>query len=397
LFQTAYGQRFGFFVSDEGLRRLSILSLVLVPYLSAAVFVQMLSMVWWKLSSLERSGEAGRQRIARYTLILTMLLAALQAFFIASALQDVPGLVVEPGGWFLLSATSSMVGGVFFLIWLSELITRYGIGNGLALVLSVGFVASLPSEVARIINAVQKGVVSANLALFHIILWVAVVALIVFVEGARRNVRLEFAERKIGMRTLPARSAVLPIKINSAGFQAPVILQSWVLTVPFIVAGSMFGATPWLVAAINHMKFGQPAHLVVGSIAVFVLAFIYTSYVLDPEYAAERLGKQGGSVPGVVPGEPTADYLDGVVTSTTVIGAVYLTAVALIPEALVASGHMLPYNFHGGAALIVICTILDIQKQVRDLARTDRGAEANENYTSGTAGFGKGDPGAAAG
>jgi preprotein translocase subunit SecY len=347
--------------------------LVLTPYISAAIIIQLVAMVWRRFGSLERSGEAGRRMIARYTLILALLLATFQAFGVASSLQNIHGAVDNPGGWFVLSATASMVGGVFFLIWLSELITRHGIGNGLALIISVVILVSLPHEIAVIMELVRQGALSANVALFHAMFWVVLVALMVFVESARRNVRIEFAERKVGERVFPAQSAVLPIKINSAGLLVPVTVAPWFWSLPLTFAAVIFGNGPLLHAAYNHMVFGNPAHLVVSAVAIFILAFVYTSYVLDPERVAEQLGKRGGTIPGVEPGEPTADHLDRVASLTTVIGAVYLTALSLIPEVFLAVGHELPYKIGGGSVLIVVCTILDIQKQVRDVSLTGKG------------------------
>lgn len=360
-------------LSSGAIVRISIFALTLVPYLSAAIFVQLLSMVWGRLRALERSGEAGRRRIARNTLILTLALAAFQAFGIASALQNISGLVTEPGGWFLLSATVSMVGGVFFLIWLSEQITRHGIGNGIALVVSVSILISLPAEVATAIELLRQGAVSSNLVLFNAVLWVALVAVIVLVEGARRNVPVQYGARQVGKRLLAPRSSVLPIRLNSAGFLIPVTVTPWIFYLPLALATFAFGRTPWLAAAYEHIQFARPAHIILGSIAVFVLAFIYTAYVLDPEHAAATLQKQGGAIPGVEPGEPTADYLDRVASLTTAVGAVYLVAVSLIPEALLAGGVALPYKIGGGSVLIVVCTILDIKKQVRDMSRTNPG------------------------
>jgi preprotein translocase subunit SecY len=367
-------------ISFGGPNLMPISALFLTPYISAAVIVRLVSMVWRRLASLERSGEVGRRRIARYTLILTLLLAISQAFGVASGLQGVRGIVNDPDGWFVLSATTSMVGSVFFLIWLSELITLHGIGNGLALMLSVGILGALPGDVADVIQALRMGAVSPNVVLFHAVLWVAIVALIVFVESARRNVKIEFAQRKVGERVFPAQSAVLPIKINSAGLLVPVTVAPWLWSLPLAFAGLIFGNT-WWVAAHNYMAFGTPAHLIIGSVAILILVFVYTAYVLDPERTAESLGKRGGAIPGVEPGEATADYLDRVASLTTLIGAVYLLAVSLIPEAFVAyantsllhSNILLPYNMSGGSVLIVVCTILDIKKQVRDVSLTDNG------------------------
>jgi preprotein translocase subunit SecY len=364
----------GGLLSSGSIGRISIFSLSLFPYLSAAIIIQVVSVVWGRLSALERSGEAGRRRIARYTLILTLLLAAFQAFGIASAMQNISGLVTEPGGWFLLSATATMAGGVFLLVWLSEQITRHGIGNGLALILFVGIVVSLPAEVATALELVRQGAVSANLLLFAAVLSVVAVAVIVLVEGARRNVPVQYAARQAGQRVLAPRSSVLPIKLNGAGFLIPTTVTSWIFYLPLALATFVFGQTPWLAAAYGHMQFARPAHLILGAIAIFVLAFIYTAYVLDPERAAKTLREQGAAIPDVAPGEPTADYLDHVVSLTTVIGAIYLVAVSLIPEALVAYGG-LPYFFGGGSALIVVCTILDIETQVRGYSLTEPGGE----------------------
>lgn len=349
--------------------RISIFALSLIPYLSAAIIIQLVSVVWGRLSALERSGEAGRRRIARYTLILTLIIAAFQAFGIASGFQSMRGLVAEPGSWFLLSATASMVGGVFFLVWLSDQITRHGIGNGLALVLFVGIIVSLPGDIAATFELLREGAISGRLVLLLAVLSVALVAVIVLIEGARRNVPVQYAARQAGTRLLPPRSAsMLSIKLNSAGFLIPATVTPWIFYLPLVLATFLFGQTPWLEAAYGHIQFARPAHMILGSIAVFVLAFIYTAYVLDPERAAETLRERGGTIPDVAPGEPTADYLDRVVTLTTVVGAVYLVAVSLIPEVLVAYGE-LPFLFGGGSALIVVCTILDIKTQVRGYSR----------------------------
>jgi len=360
-------------LSSSGINRISIFALTLTPYVSAAILVQLVSVVWGRLSALERSGEAGRRKIARITLIVTLLLASFQAYGVASAMQNISGLVAEPGGWFLLSATASMVGGVFFMVWLSDQITRHGIGNGIALVLSVNILLSLPAEVATAIELLRQGQVSGNLVLFNTVLWVALVAMMVLIEGARRNVQVQYAARQVGKRLFAPRESALPIKINSAGFLIPVTVMPWLLFVPLALATFIFGRTSSLAAAYEHLQFGRPAHIILGAIVVFVLAFIYTAYVLDPERAAETLHKQGGTFPGVEPGEASADYLDRIVSLTTVVGAVYLVIVSLIPEALVAGGVALPYKIGGGSVLIVVCTILDLKKQVRALSLTNPG------------------------
>jgi preprotein translocase subunit SecY len=362
-------------LSFGAMDRVSIFSLTITPYVSAAILIQLLSMVWGRLRALEGSGEAGRRKIARITLIVTLLFASFQGFGIASAMQNISGLVAEPGGWFLLSATASMVGGVFFMVWLTEQMTRHGIGNGIALVLSLNVLLSLPVEVAGAVELMRQGQVSGNLVLFNAVLWVVLVAVMVVIEGARRHVPVEYGERQVGHRLFAPQHSALSIKLNSAGFLIPVTMTPWIFFVPLAFATFIFGRTPWLASAYEHMQFGTAAHVILGSIAVFVLAFIYTAYVLDPERAAETLQKQGGTIPDVEPGEATADYLDRVVSLTTVVGAAYLVIVSLIPEALVAGGVALPYKIGGGSVLIVVCTILDLKKQVRGLSLTNPGGE----------------------
>ena len=356
--------------------RLSIFALGLIPYLTAAILIRLLSVVWRGLNSLERSGEGGRRKIARATLGLTLGLAAFQAYGIASALTSIPGLVKDPDGWFVTTATVSMVGGVFVLVWLSEQITRYGIGNGLALILSAGFIVAIPRDIAGIMDALRQGAISANLVLGHAVFWIATVVVIVLVEGARRNILVQFAARSVGARQLPARDAMLPIKLNSAGFLIPVTVAPWIFYLPLAFAGFFLGGDHPLVAATyRHLQLGQPAHMILVSIAVFALAFVYTAYVVDPEYTAESLARHHGTIPDVAPGEATAAHLDRVVSLTTVVGAVYVTALQLIPEVFDLYGIGLPYSMvvNGGAALVVVCTVLDIKTQVRDVSLTNPG------------------------
>ncbi|QIO33305.1 preprotein translocase subunit SecY [Bradyrhizobium sp. 1(2017)] len=356
--------------------RLSLFALGLIPYLTAAIFVRLLSVVWRGLNSLERSGERGRRKIARATLGITLALAAFQAFGIASTLTTIPGLVRNPDGWFVVTATASMVGGVFVLVWLSEQITRYGIGNGLAVILSAGFLVTIPRDVAGIVGLVHSGEISGHLVLGHAVFWIVTVAVIVLVEGARRNIHVEFGARWVGRRQLPARGAVLPIKLNSAGFLIPATVAPWIFVLPLAFAGLILGADqPLVAAAYQHLQTGQPVQVILVSLAVFVLAFIYTAYVVDPEHTAKSLAQHDGTIAGVAQGGATADYLDRVVSLTTVVGAVYLTALQLIPGVFELYGIGLPYSMvvNGGAAMVVVCTALDIKAQVRDVSLTNPG------------------------
>lgn len=356
--------------------RLSIFALGLIPFLTAAILLRLLAVVWRGLNLLERSGERGRRKIARTTLWLTLGLAAFQGFGIAWTLTSIPGLVRDPDRSFVVTATASMVGGVFVLVWLSEQITRHGIGNGLAVILSAGFLASIPRDIAGIAGLVQSGAIPAGLVLGHAVLWVVTVAVIVLVEGARRNIRVVFSARKLGAFRLPAREALLPIKLNSAGFLIPVTVAPWFFFLPLAFAGLLLGSEhPWVAAAYRNLQMGQPAYLILASCAVFVLAFLYTAYVVDPEHAARSLARHGGTIAGVEPGDATADHLDRVVSLTTLVGAVYLTVLQLIPGVFDLYGIGLPYSMvvNGGAALVVVCTALDIKAQVRDVSLTNPG------------------------
>jgi preprotein translocase subunit SecY len=352
----------------------SIFSLWILPYLSAAILIQLVSMVSSKLSALARGGEAGRRKIARYTIVLAVFLTAFQAFGMASGLQSIPNFVDNPGGLFLLSTTVTLTGGTIFLIWLSEQITARGIGNGLALILFTGVAASMPRAVANLLELGRQGVVSSGGVLLLAFLCAVLVGLVVFVELARRRVPVDFLARQLGNRSLPAQSAHLSLKLNSAGL-VPSIVAGWVLFLPLTLAGLIFGWTsPWMAAAYVQITPGHLPHAILSSIAIVILAFIYTAYVIDPEHAADSLKKLGGVIPGIEPGEPTAEHLDGVVSHMTCIGALYLAALFLIPEVVIGY-FQAPFYLGGTTVLIVVCTVLDIEAQVRGQSLTESGGE----------------------
>jgi preprotein translocase subunit SecY len=352
--------------------RFSIFSLGILPYLSAAILIQLVSMVSSKLSALPSGGEAGRRKIARYTTGLAVFLAAFHAFGMASGLQGIANFVNEPGGFFVISTTVTLTGGTIFLIWLSEQITARGIGNGLALILCAGVAAEMPHAVAVLVQYVRQGMLSAESAAVLAILWVALVGLVVFVELARRRVPVEFASRKLGDRLLPAQSTHLSLKLNSAGLM-PMVVAPWLYLLPLTLAGLLFDPTSsWLLAAYRLVQENHLGRVILSSVAIIILAFVYTSFVVDPEHAAESLRKLGGAIPEVEPGEATAAHLDRVVLYTTCIGAVYLAAVFLIPDLLLTYGQA-PFYLGGASVLVVVCTFLDIETQVRGRSLTKPG------------------------
>jgi preprotein translocase subunit SecY len=352
--------------------RFSIFALWILPYLSAAILIQLLSMVSSKLSTLARSGETGRRKIRRYTIGLAICLTAFQAYGLASSLQGIPNLVDEPGGLFLLSTTVTLTGGMIFLVWLSEQITAHGIGNGLALILFAGEAAKMPEEIASMVELVRQGALSAERVSWLAILSVALVSLVVFVELARRRMPVEFASRKLGDRLLPAQSTHLSLKINSAGLM-PTVVAPWLYVLPLTVAGLVFDHTsPSLMAVYRLVQENHMGRVILTSVAIVILTFIYTAFVVDPEHAADSLNKHGGVILGVEPGEPTAEHLDRIVSYTTCIGAVYLAAVFLIPELLLTYSQA-PFYLGGMTVLVVVCTVLDIETQVRGRSLTKPG------------------------
>jgi preprotein translocase subunit SecY len=350
----------------------SIFSLWILPYLSAAILIQLASMVSSRLGAIPRSGEAGRRKIARYTIGLAVLLTAFQAYGVASGLQNVPNYVSEPGGLFLLSTTVTLTGGTVFLIWLSQQITAHGIGNGLAVILFAGVAAKLPQEIATMVGLTWQGALSVGRASVLTMLWVALVGAVVFVERARRRVPVEFAGRKLGNGFVLAQSTDLSLKLNSAGLIPPVVAP-WLYLLPLTVLSMVLDpSSPWLAVSYQLTSPTHVIHMLLSSVAIIVLAFIYTSFVVDPEYAAESLRKRGAAIPGIEPGEPTAAHLDRIVSYTTCVGAVYLAAVFLMPELLLSYGQS-PFYLGGTSVLIVVCTVLDIETQVRGLTLTGPG------------------------
>jgi preprotein translocase subunit SecY len=352
----------------------SIFSLWILPYVTAAILIQLVSMASSKLGALPRSGEAGRRTIGRYTIGLTVLLTVFQAHGVASGLQSIPNLINDPDGLFLLSATVTLTGGTIFLVWLSEQITAYGIGNGLALLLFAGVAVKMPGEIATMLELTRQGAISGGLALLLAVLWAALVGVIVFVELARRRVPVEFVARNLGGRLLPARSSHLSFKLNSAGI-IPAFVAPWLYLLPLSVAGVLFGQnSPWWAAASQWLSLTHPGHMILGSLAIVLVALLYTAFVVDPDHAADSLRKHGGVIPGVMPGEPTAEHVDGIVSRTAWAGAVYLAAIFLIPEALLRYFNT-PFYLDGSSALIMVCTVLDLETQVRGQSLTEPGGE----------------------
>ena len=354
-------------VSGGAIGRLSIFALGLVPYLTAAVLIQVASVVSAGLRAIPQSGEAGRRRIVRYTLVLTLLLATFQGFMIASSLQRIDSLVLNPGPLFVVTTTLTLAGGALLVSWVAEQITLRGIGNGIALILLTGIALEIPRAVVGGLQLNNLGVISPDLLLGLAVLTVIMVLAISFAEQVRILLPVQFAARNIGDRAVAAQSSALSFKLNNAGI-IPAVVAPWFFYLPLAALALLFGAQqPWLRSIIQQMQAGQPAHMIFNAVVIGVLAFVYTASVIDPDRIAERLQASGGAVPGIAAGEATADLIDRSVTRATTVGAFYLALVYLIPELLVAYAKV-PFYLGGASALIAVGAVLDIDAQVRALA-----------------------------
>jgi preprotein translocase subunit SecY len=349
-------------LAGGGIGRLSIFALSIMPFISASLLIQLASIVSRRLRALPKQGESGRRRLDVYTLALTIVLAAVQALGIALALESVPNVVPEPGIMFRLTTTLTLTGGVIFLVWLAGWITARGIGNGISLILAVGIAATLPGAIIGMLALSRQGVLSTNLILGLCLLAVALTALIVHMELARRQLAVAF-RRQAGARTIEGRST-LELKLNNAGI-VPTILASWLLLLPVLVANLGLEVPAWI---LDHLKQGKAVFLVLYGVAIVLCVFFYTAYLLNPDEIAEDLKKHGGVIAGVEPGEATAVHIDHVVSRVGMMGAVYLAFVYLLPEILIANWSV-PFYLGGTSLLIVVCAILDVKAQIEQPRR----------------------------
>jgi preprotein translocase subunit SecY len=345
-------------LSGGAIARLSILSLSVVPYVSAAIIVQLASFVVPPLRALREAGESGRRRIDLYTIGLTLLVAAFQAYGVAGGLQGVANLVAEPGPAFTVTTVLTLTAGTLFVTWLCWQITARGLGNGIALVLCLGIVLQVPGYILGVLDLGRRGVFSPNFLAGLALLALASVTLVAFIEKAQRFVRVDFAARG----SAPAASADLTFKLNGAGV-IPSVVAAWVLLAPLLLA-RYFGAEEF----VRTFTPGQPLFFLAYAFVIFFCVYLYTAFLLDPNEAAQALQRHGGTIRQVPSGEATAEHLDGILSRVTLIGAIYFVAVCLIPELLILWGQV-PFYFGGVSLLVLVCTVVDIEKQARELAR----------------------------
>jgi preprotein translocase subunit SecY len=317
-----------------------------------------------QLEALKKEGESGRKVMNQYTRYLTVVLAGFQSYAIAVGLQGTGGVVSEPGLFFLVSTTITLTGGTMFLMWLGEQITARGIGNGISLIILAGIVAELPSAIVGTLELGRQGALSTGLILLIIVMAIVVIAFIVFMERAQRRLLIQYPKRQVGNRMFEGQSSHLPLKLNTSGVIPPIFASS-LLLLPTTVANFNAGSGPeWLSTVTTLLGHGRPLFLVLYIGLIVFFTFFYTAVVFNPTETADNLKKHGGFVPGIRPGERTAEYIDYVLSRITVVGALYLAIVCLVPEILI-SYAAVPFYFGGTSLLIVVSVTMDTVAQVQ--------------------------------
>jgi preprotein translocase subunit SecY len=350
--------------SGGGINRMAIFALNIMPYISASIIIQLMTTVSPTLEQLKKEGEAGRKVINQYTRYLTLGLAALQAFGIAIGLEGAGNVVSEPGWFFRISTVITLTGGTMFLMWLGEQITSRGIGNGISLIIMAGIVAELPSAIAGALELGRQGALSTALILTVLVMALVVTAFIVFMERAQRRLLIQYPKRQVGNRMFEGQSSHLPLKLNTSGVIPPIFASS-LLLLPTTVANLNAGAGPeWFQTLVTQLGHGRPLFLFLYVSMIVFFAFFYTAIVFNPTETADNLKKHGGFIPGIRPGERTAEYIDYVLTRITCIGAIYLSLVCLLPEILLSYAPGMFY-FGGTSLLIVVSVTMDTVAQVQ--------------------------------
>lgn len=355
--------------SGGALERASLFALGVMPYISASIIVQLMTAVVPQLEQLKKEGEAGRRKITQYTRYGTVFLATFQAIGISMALQGQTAggsaLVVHSGVGFVFTATVSLVTGTMFLMWLGEQITERGIGNGISMIIFAGIVAGLPAALGGTLELARTGEMNslAVLALFAMAL--AVTAFVVFVERGQRRITVNYARRQQGRKMMQAQSTHLPLKLNMAGVIPPIFASSIILFPGTL--GQWFGSNEdlrWIADITSKLSPGEPVYVLLYASAIIFFCFFYTALVFNAKETADNLKRSGAFIPGIRPGEQTAKYIDGVMTRLTAAGAIYITAVCLLPEFLIV-GYNVPFYFGGTSLLIVVVVVMDFMAQVQ--------------------------------
>jgi preprotein translocase subunit SecY len=336
-FERNAGSVFGFIDLFSGgmLRKLTIFALGIMPYITASIILQLLTVVWPTLEKLQKEGELGRRKITQWTRYLTVILALVQSFGIAFTLQTQQGLVLHPGVGFTLMTMLSLTTGTAFIMWLGEQITERGIGNGMSLLIFTGIVVGLPNAIRDLVTKVQTGDWPLIQVIVIVLMMVAVVAFIVLVERGERRIPVQYAKRVIGRRMMGGQSTHLPLKVNAGGV-IPVIFASSLLTFPqTLMAVDFVKNSPVLSGMLSAIGGSQPLYYLLYVVLIIFFCFFYVSIIFNPNEAADNMRKYGGFIPGIRPGKNTADYMNKILTKITVVGGLYLSILSLIPMIMI--------------------------------------------------------------
>jgi len=367
IFQTQSGGILGMFnmFAGGGIHRMAIFALNIMPYISASIIVQLMTTVSPTLEQLKKEGEQGRKVINQYTRYGTVFLAAIQAYGIAIGLEGAQNVVADPGIFFRLSTVITLTGGTVFLMWLGEQVTSRGIGNGISLIILSGIVAQLPTAIAGTLEMSRQGALSAPILLIVALMAVAVIAFIVFMERAQRRLLIQYPKRQVGNRMFEGQSSHLPLKLNTSGVIPPIFASSLLLLPTTVASFNNQSQLPeWVNTIVALLSHGRPVYLLLYVAGILFFAFFYTAIVFNPTETADNLKKHGGFIPGIRPGERTAEYIDYVLSRITVVGAAYLAAVCVFPEILI-SWASVPFYFGGTSLLIVVSVTMDTVAQVQ--------------------------------
>jgi len=351
------------------LGRMTVFALNIMPYISASIIVQLMTAAIPSWEALKKEGEAGRKKLNQYTRYLTVLIAIFQAWGIAVGLESMRGqfgaAVYDPGTFFRLSCVITLVGGTMFLMWLGEQITARGVGNGISLIIFAGIVANLPNALITTLELGRTGALSTIFIIFFLLIALGVIAFVVFMERAQRRIPVQYPKRQVGNRMFSGEATHLPLKLNTSGVIPPIFASS-LLLLPATIAGFSTDPTQegWLQSITALVAHGRPLYMILYMALIVFFAFFYTAVVFNPVETADNLKKYGGFVPGIRPGQATAEYLDRVLTRLTVVGAIYLCIVCIIPEILI-SQYGVPFYFGGTSLLIIVSVTMDTVAQVQ--------------------------------
>jgi preprotein translocase subunit SecY len=351
--------------SGGALSRFTVFALGIMPYISASIIMQLMTYVVPTLEALKKEGEAGRRKITQYTRYGTLVLAVFQSLGIALALEGSPGLVLVPGFGFRMTAVVSLVAGTMFLMWLGEQITERGLGNGISILIFAGIVAGLPSAIGGLFELVRTGAMSPVASLFIIAVVIVVTYAVVFVERGQRKILVNYAKRQVGNKVYGGQSSHLPLKLNMSGVIPPIFASSIILLPATIVGWFATGeGLRWLKDLSSALSPGQPIYVLLYAAMIVFFCFFYTALVFNSRETADNLKKSGAFIPGIRPGEQTARHIDKILSRLTLAGAIYITAVCLLPEFLVLK-YNVPFYFGGTSLLIIVVVTMDFWAQVQ--------------------------------